>query len=90
MLKVVDGFILRQVADEYVAVPSGEAAQIFSGLIELNETGADIFHLLQRGMSKEALLTELRTLYDVPRTELEADVDELLDELRTLSILLEA
>lgn len=89
MLKVVDGFILRQVADEYVAVPSGSAAQIFSGLIELNETGADIFRLPQRGMSKQTLLTELQALYDVPEAELEADIDKLLDELRTLSILQE-
>ena len=78
---------MRQVADEYVAVPSGAAAQIFSGLIALNETSADIFRLLQRGMTKQELLSEMRTLYDAPQDELEADIDDLLDRFRALAIL---
>lgn len=78
---------MRQVADEYVAVPSGAAAQIFSGLIALNETSADIFRLLQSGMTKQELLSEMRTLYDAPQDELEADIDDLLDRFRALAIL---
>ena len=37
-----------------------------------------------------ALLAALAAEYDVPRPELEADVDELLDRFRELAILKEA
>lgn len=86
ILRMVEGFILRQVQGEYVAVPSGKAAQVFSGLIALNETGADIFRLLQQGMSRGELLEQMQALYDVPSEELTADVEELLGQFRQLGI----
>ena len=45
-MKMIDGFMLREIAGEYVAVPSGEAAQVFNGLLTLNETGAEVFRRL--------------------------------------------
>lgn len=89
-MKIIDGFMLREIAGEYVAVPSGEAAQVFNGLLTLNETGAEVFRRLQEGTDREALLAALAADYDVPRPELEADVDELLDRFRELAILKEA
>ena len=83
-MKIIDGFMLREIAGEYVAVPSGEAA------LTLNETGAEVFRRLQEGTDREALLAALAADYDVPRPELEADVDELLDRFRELAILKEA
>ncbi len=89
-LKIIDGFMLRQIAGEYVAVPSGEAAQAFNGLLTLNETGAVVFRLLQGGASRESLLSALGAEYDAAPDELASDVDELLAQFRELEILKEA
>lgn len=89
-LKIIDGFMLRQIAGEYVAVPSGEAAQAFNGLLTLNETGAAVFRLLQGGASRESLLAALGAEYDAAPDELASDVDELLAQFRELEILKEA
>lgn len=88
-LKIADGFLLRELQGEYFAIPSGCAAQRFSGLIALNETGADIFRLLQTGMTREALLREMGEIYGMQPEELAADVDEILAQLRELDILIE-
>lgn len=86
-LKIVDGFLLRQVAGEYVGVPSGAAARVFNGLVTLNETGAEIFRLLQGWTTREAVITAVAAGYDVTPETLAADVDELLAQFRELAIL---
>ena len=45
---------------------------------------------MSKAKNREALLAALAAEYDVPRPELEADVDELLDRFRELAILKEA
>lgn len=87
--KLAEGFVLRKVDQDYVAVPSGEAARTFSGLIALNETGADIFRLLQVGMTREELLAQMSALYGLAPQEMEADVEEIFAQLRELSVLRE-
>ena len=42
LMKVKDGFLLRQVAGAWMAVPVGERLAQVRGLISLNETGASI------------------------------------------------
>ena len=48
-MKVKDGFLLRQVAGAWMAVPVGERLAQVRGLISLNETGASIWRLLEQG-----------------------------------------
>ena len=48
-MKIKNDFILRKVADSYVVVPVGELTLDFNGIINLNETGAFLFGLLQKG-----------------------------------------
>ena len=47
-MKIKEGFVLRQVADQWMAVPIGSMAEKVHGLIALNETGADIWKILDR------------------------------------------
>lgn len=87
--RIIPGFLVRQVADCWVAVPSGEAAQCFNGLLTLNDTGAEVFRILQGGATRETLLKLMAATYDVAPHELAADVDELLEQFCELAILQE-
>ncbi len=51
-------FRLRQVDEEYVVVPVGQAAQKFTGMIRLNSTAALLWETLQDGNATEASLVE--------------------------------
>ena len=82
--------VKRNIAGDVILVPVGDASLEIKGLLTLNETGAEVFRRLQEGTDREALLAALAADYDVPRPELEADVDELLDRFRELAILKEA
>ncbi len=55
-MKIKDDFILRKVADTYVVVPVNSMTLDFNGIINLNETGAFLFELLQNGATKDELL----------------------------------
>ena len=44
-MRVKEGFLKRQVGDRAVVVPVGEAAKAFHGMINLNETGGELWDL---------------------------------------------
>lgn len=88
-MRIVSGFILREVVGETVAIPSGESAHLLSGLVALNESGGFLFGLLRQERTREELVQALLEEYDTDRATAEADVDEYLDMLRKHRLLVE-
>lgn len=80
-MKIVPGFIIREIAGEIIAIPTGEATHTLSGMIALNETGRFLFELLQDEQTKGDLLAALLEEYDVDRKSATADIDEFIDLL---------
>lgn len=86
-MKIKNDFILRKVADSYVVVPVGKMTLDFNGIINLNETGAFLFGLLQQGADREDLLEKLLTEYDVTPDRAAADIDSFLQKVRDADVL---
>ena len=86
-MKIKKDFILRKVADSYVVVPVGKMTLDFNGIINLNETGAFLFGLLQQGADREDLLEKLLTEYDVTPDRAAADIDSFLQKVRDADVL---
>ena len=59
-MKISKEFVLREIAGDYVIVPTGEAAYRFQGLITVNDTGAFLWEQLKTGEQTEAKLTAAR------------------------------
>ena len=55
-MRISDQFMLRQVADEYLVIPVGEAALKVKGLIGLSESGSLLYRRLQDGCTEEELV----------------------------------
>lgn len=90
-MRVSDNFIFRQVADEYLLVPVGEAALSVKGLIRLSESGSMLYQMLQqRECTKEELVGAILAEYDVAERDAAADVEAFLDQMRRLGMLVEA
>ena len=87
MLKLDKEYILRQIGDDYVIVPVGEAALSFNGMITVNETGTFLWEQLVKGTSEEELLRTMVENYEVTQEEAQKDIDEFLDVLHTNNIL---
>lgn len=89
-MKAKADFILRQIADEFLLIPVGEAALKMNGLVRLSESGYLLFGKLQEHCSREDLVCALLTEYEVSRTVAEADVDEFLATLKKYDMLEQA
>lgn len=86
-MKVKKDFILRKVADSYVVVPVGKMTLNFNGIINLNETGAFLFGLLQNGAEREELLEKMLEEYDVAPDKAAADIDAFLQKVKDADVL---
>ena len=81
-MKIKKDFILRKVADSYVVVPVGKMTLDFNGIINLNETGAFLFGLLQNGAEREELIEKMLEEYDVSADKAAADIDKFLEKVK--------
>ena len=88
-MHIVSGLILREIMGETVAVPSGNAAHLLSGLVVMNETGAFLFELLKTERTFDELVQAVLVEYDTDPVTAHADVTEYLELLRQHRLLVE-
>ena len=89
-MKISENYILREIAGEYIVVPTGSAAMDFKGLITLNDTGAFLWKLLQEAdQTEEGLLDALCEEYEAVREEGKNDIIEFLQKIRHEGMLIE-
>lgn len=86
-MKIKEDFLLRKVADSYVVVPVNNLTLDFNGIINLNETGAFLFELLQKGADREELVQKMLDEYEVTRDKAENDIDNFIKKVKDADIL---
>ena len=86
-MKLKKEFILREIAGEYILVPTGETTLNFNGLITVNELGKFIWENLESSKDEEDLLHKILEEYEVEEKEAKEDLDEFLDKLRQVDII---
>ena len=69
-------FVIRQVADRYVIVPVGTAAETLCGMITINDTGKFLWDLLETEQTYETLAEALVKEYEI-------DMDLALKDVKT-------
>lgn len=88
-MRILEGFCLRDILGEKIAVPTGPVAAKLSGIAAMNETGEFVFNLLQTDQTEETLLAALLEEYDVPEEVARVDLAELLAVFRHYGLLVE-
>lgn len=86
-MKIKSEFLLRKISDTFVVVPVGSAVVDFSGLINLNETGAFLFEILQKGAEERELVEKLLNEYEVSPEIAERDVKAFISNVKEADIL---
>lgn len=86
-MKTKKGFMLRSVGNRNVVVAIGKASLEFNGLINLNETGAFIWKMLQTGCEYDDILKAMLSEYDTTEDEAKAGIDAFLAEMRKAGLL---
>ena len=86
-MKIKSGFIMREIAGDYIVVPTGKAAIDFNGLITVNETGMFLWNLLKEDTTEDELVNKMLEEFDIDRETASADVREYIDNMRAAKIL---
>lgn len=86
-MKIVSGFIVRQIAGETVAIPSGSSAHRLSGLIALNDSGKFLFELMQTEQTEYSLIHALLENFEVDPDTAKQDVTDFIAMLQEYDLL---
>ena len=86
-MKLCGEFVIRQLMDETMAIPVGQTALRFNGMILLNEVSKVIWDCLEQETDLAQIVTAVTDSFEVSREEASADILEFLDKLRTLQLL---
>ena len=88
-MKVSKDLILREIAGEFLLVPTGAAAARFNGLITMNEIAHFLFQALQEEQTEASLLEQITGTYQIDPETARRDLQDFLQQLRELGVLME-
>lgn len=88
-MKIKGELLIREVAGEIIAIPLGETALRFNGMICLNEVSAHIWKGLQEETSKEEILNSILQEFDVSMEEASTDLEDFLHQLKENDLLID-
>lgn len=80
-MKIVKEFILREIAGEYVLIPTGDTTQEFNGLITLSETAKFIWENIERVDSLEEIIEKIYKTYEADIEEIKKDTVLFIGDL---------
>lgn len=86
-MKIDKEFVLREIAGDYIIIPTGKTVLKFNGLITVNEVGVSIWKMLQEEVTLEDLVQGILSEYDVDEIVAREDIQEFLDKLNEGGIL---
>ena len=86
--KMKEGFVVRTIGAQTLAVPVGKRTTELHGVITLNESGCILWKALEKGMDIEQLTALLVEQYEVEPDQAKKDVENFLESLREQKVLL--
>lgn len=86
-MKLRGEFVVRQIMDNTVAVPVGQIALQFNGMIVLNSVSKLIWNCLEQETDVQTIVTAVTDAFEVSDREAREDILEFLDKLRKLQLL---
>ena len=81
-------FILREIAGEYILVPTGKELENFNGLATINGTGAFLWKLLHEPKSIDEIIKCFAKEFDLTTEESANDICDFLDPAVTKHVIL--
>ena len=84
-MRLKPDFIVQDIDDTQFLVPVGHEA--FNGIVRSNKTAAFIVNCLKNETSKDQIVDAMCLQYNAPRETIDADVEEILNTLRSIHAL---
>ena len=87
-MKIKEGFEMRELSGQSVVIAVGKAAEVFNGMIRLNDSGTELWKRLSVGCDEESLVECLINNYEVDAPTAQEDVRQFLTKLYDADILI--
>ena len=92
ILKVNEGFILRSITgangeEKSVVITVGEASKKLNGMITLNSTCTFIWKMLEKGTTRNQIVSALAKQYSIEESVVASDVDEVLTGFKNIGVI---
>ncbi len=86
-MKVKEGFILREIADTIVVVPTGKAVAEFQGMITLSKSAKFVWELLQEDITLEEIANQLVEKYKIDFQRAKDDAQGFINKLKDAKVI---
>ena len=86
-MKIKEGFVLRNVVDEHIVMPTGDNIAKFEGAVVLNEVAAFVYKQLENPVGRDDLLAAMLAEYEIDEATAAADLDALLEQFRNMGLI---
>ena len=86
-MRIDKEFVIREIAGDYIIIPTGKTVLEFNGLITVNEVGVTLWNMLQEEVTFDQLVQGILAEYDVEEEVAREDIREFLDKLAKDGIL---
>lgn len=87
MMRIKDGFVMKDVAGSKVVLPIGERQEEINGIITFNDTGAEIFSMLNGVYTVEEIIEKLVKDYEVSYDVAKTDVMNIIEKMRSQGLI---
>jgi hypothetical protein len=88
--QVSSGYVVRQIADDFLLIPVKMQEKGESQLAIMNETGKFLWEQLQEGRTMEELIRAMTEAYQVSEKDAVADIIDFLNNLKERKLLQES
>lgn len=82
-------FILREIAGENILVATGKAAEVFNGMITLNEVESFIWNNIDECNTVDKLISSILDEFEIDEETARKDVESFTNELIEMGIVVE-
>ncbi len=86
-MKIKEGFLLREVAGNYIVIAAGDEGLNFNNIITVNELGAIIWKGIEDEKTKEQIVDEILLEYDIDKETAAGDFDDFVKQLTDAGVI---
>lgn len=86
-MKLKYNFLINEMGDNYIAIPTGEGVIEFNGIIKLQEKEAFMIEKLNEEITEEALVKAVCDKFGSDEQEMKVRVAEILAQLKAEDLL---
>lgn len=86
-MNIKPGYSLRKVLDSYLVMSTGRKTYMPNQIMSLNETGAFLWNLLEKGADMDELVARMAEEYEVSPEDAARDTEAFLTQLRAKALI---